>query len=196
MGDKMQTALIVVAMQNAFCHPEGSFKKRGYKIINLDQVIETNKKLIDYFHDKSWPIIYTRLAYKLDYSDAGLLLVKHPQIKQLNAYIRGSFDSAIFEYLYPLPEDVILNKTRYDPFVKTKLESILKQREINHIIVSGLLTNVCVESTIRSAFDRDFKVTLIPDATSTYSKELYESSIETIKRHFAEVCPFNELIKK
>ena len=97
MRDKMQTALIVVDMQNAFCHPEGSFRKRGYNIINLEKVIETNKKLINYFHDKNLPVIYTRLVFKPDYSDAGLLLIKHPQIKQLNAYIRDSFDNEIFK---------------------------------------------------------------------------------------------------
>jgi hypothetical protein len=55
MGDKMQTALIVVAMQNAFCHPEGSFKKRGYKIINLDQVIYI-LQYIQYNYTPSFPM--------------------------------------------------------------------------------------------------------------------------------------------
>ncbi len=192
----MKTGLIVVDMQNAFCHPNGSFRKRGYSIIELDSVIETNRRLIDFAHNKSWLVIYTRLAYQPDYSDAGLLLKKHPKIRQLCAYVRGSFDSEIFEDLSLAKSDVLLTKTRYDPFIGANLEEILKQNKLKHLIVGGLLTNICVESTVRSAFDREFEVTLVSDATSTYSEELYRNSLETMKRHFADVYTFDSLVKK
>lgn len=192
------TALIIVAMQNAFCSPEGSFQKRlqeqGKGMIKLHKVITTIKSLVSYGHCQKWLVIFTKLAYKPDYSDAGLLVKSlAPEIKELKGYIENTWDSKIIKELTPKEDDIILIKKRYDPFYNTSLEKILKKSSIRRVIIAGVLTNVCVESCVRSAFDRDFAVIVIKDATSTYSEELYQASLTTIETHFAKVISFKEL---
>ncbi len=188
------TALILVAMQNAFCSPEGSFWKRGYSILNIDSVLNTVRVLLSFAHKKGMLVIFTKLEYKSDYSDSGLL-VKHlaPEIIKLGGYCENSRDSKLFDFQECNERGIVIVKKRYDPFFNTDLEDILKAHQITHLIVAGVLTNVCVESCVRSAFDRDFEVTVIRDATSTYSEELYRASLSTMERHFAKIVLFKEL---
>lgn len=188
----MPNALLIVDMQNAFCHPSGSYSRRGYEILNLDRVIAANQSLRDLAYSREWSVVYTRLAYEPGYPDSGLLVARHPEIRQMRAYLEG-FDSEIFATLAPGDRDMVITKKRYDAFLGTRLESALRQLGTDRLIVSGLLTNVCVESTVRSAFDLGFEPAVVREATSTYFQELYEASLETMNRHFADIISVNDL---
>ena len=183
-------------MQNAFCSKEGSFWKRGYSILNIDSVLKVVQSLLSFAHKRGMLVIFTKLEYKPDYSDSGLLVKQlSPEIIKLGAYLENSWDSTIFNFQELKEHDIIIVKKRYDPFFNTELEDILKTHQITRLIVAGVLTNVCVESCVRSAFDRDFEVIVIRDATSTYSEELYVASMTTMEKHFAKVISFEELQK-
>ena len=180
-------------MQNAFCSKNGSFQKRGYSITNLNKVIKTIKLLLNFARKKKWLVIFTKLAYKKDYSDAGLLIKRNPKVRQLGGYIENTQDSEIIDTIKPQEHEIVIIKKRYDPFYNTNLERILKKNKIEKLIVAGLLTNVCVESFVRSAFDRDFEVIVIKDGTSTYSRKIRDNSLQTLETHFAKITTFNKL---
>jgi ureidoacrylate peracid hydrolase len=145
----------------------------------------------------NWPIVFTRLEYKPGYPDAGLLVRElAPQIAELGGYLRGSWDSRIVKVLVARGFDLVVRKTRYDAFYRTGLHAWLRNRCVNHLVVAGVLTNVCVESCVRSAFDRDYKVTVISDATASYSKRLHLASLSTLRRHFAEVVTYRQLVTR
>ncbi len=189
----MKTALVIVDMQNAFCSRTGSFSKRGFRLIGISKVIKNIQKLIHAAEKNKWLIVFTKLTLKKDYSDAGLLVKCSPEIIKLKAYREKTPDSEIISDLKPKKTDIIVSKKRYDPFVGTNLGKVLKKRKIKRLIVAGVTTNVCVESTIRSAFDRDFEVILVKDATTTYSKTLQKASVTTLTKHFALVTTTNAL---
>ena len=90
-----RTALILVDAQNAFCAKKGSFWKRGLSILNLNNTLRTMKSLLSFARKRKWLVIFTKLAYKQDYSDAGLLLKRNPKIAELGGYIENSWDSEI-----------------------------------------------------------------------------------------------------
>ncbi len=190
-----KTALIIVDMQNAFCSKEGSFWKRGRKILNLDKILKINQKLLSFARDKKWIVIFVKLVYKKDYSNAGLLVKNNPEIIKLKAYQENTWDSEIVDILKPRKNEYIIKKQKHDPFIGTDLLRILQKNKIKRIIISGVATNICVESTIRSAFDNDFETILIKNATSTCSRKLYNASLETINKSFGKVISLNELIK-
>lgn len=192
----VNTALIIVDMQNAFCSKNGSFWKRGRRILNLKKVLSTNKKLISFARNKKWLVIFTKLVFKKDYSDGGLLVKRNPKIVQLEAYKEGGWDSEIAESLEPRKNEYIIIKKRHDPFIGTNLLQILRKNNIRRVIVSGVVTNICVESTVRSAFDHDFETILIKDGTSTSSRKLYVSSLETVNKSFGDVMSSEELFLK
>lgn len=189
-----KTALVIVDMQNAFCSPKGSFQKRGFKLFNLRLVIKNIRKLLAFARKKRFLVIFTKLEFKKDYSNAGLLIKRFPEIVRFGGYQKR--DSKISPALKPKRDELVITKTRFDPFVGTNLEKILKKNKIKRIIVSGVLTNVCVECTVHSAFDRDFEVVVIKDAVTTYSKKLQNASLVTIQKHFGDIISLHSLKKR
>jgi ureidoacrylate peracid hydrolase len=183
----MNTALVVVDMQKAFCNPEGSFQRRGYVIENIGKIIEQCINLRKFADETGWTVFFTRLVYSEGYQGAGLLVQNNPQIRQLGGYIEGSPDSMIVDELTPKQGDIVINKNRFDPFITTTFYDQLCQFRIKKIVVCGVCTNICVESTVRGAFDRDIRVIIAEDAVTSYSKELHQASLETLRVFFASV---------
>jgi ureidoacrylate peracid hydrolase len=186
----MPIALIIIDMQNAFFI--GSFVKRGFELLNKEQIIENTKNILAYAREKQWLTIFTKLEFASDYSDAGLLVKKFPEIIQLHAY-QGK-DAEIINELKPKLNEIVIAKKQYDSFYNTKLEHVLQEKKIDKIVIAGVLTNVCVESTVRSAFEKGFEIEVISDATTTYDKELKNASLKTIEKHFGSIITIDKLL--
>lgn len=191
------TAIMLIDLQNAFCSPKGSFAARGGTIEDLEPALRVCEQLLAVGRARTLPIVFTKMQFASDYSDAGLLVkTLAPQIVEMGAYAEGSPDAAIADRFEVLPDDLVIAKNRYDPFCNTPLQAELETRHIQHLIVAGLLTNVCVESTVRAAMDRDFTVTVVSDATASYSQAAKDASLQTLARHFARVVTFEQLQKQ
>ncbi len=190
-----KSVILILDAQNAFCSPQGSLWRKGYTIFNLSLVISAIEQLLSYAHTNEIPVILTKMQSQGDYLQSNLHLTQlTPETAQIGAFLKDPWDSSIFDFRNRSEKDLTLTKKRFDPFLGTDLEAILRNSEVDHLIVAGFLTNICVESCVRSAFDRDFKVTVIEDATSTYSQPLRDASIETMRRHFAKVLPVKSLL--
>lgn len=192
-------ALALIDLQNAFCHPDGSFARRGFSLSGAEEMLGNVEKLVSFFAKIRWPIVCTQLEFAPDYSDSGLLVSHlYPTIRELGAYVRGTFDAQLLaEVEAILPQDCLhISKTRYDPFLGSDLAAKAKLIGIRHFIVAGVLTNVCVEAFVRSAFDRDFLVTTVSDATCTYFQGAHAASLATIAQHFGEVRESIDVIKQ
>jgi ureidoacrylate peracid hydrolase len=88
------------------------------------------------------------------------------QLAAVGAFVTGSWDAAIIDALEPKPDDTIVNKNRYDAFLRTDMEAILRALDATSLLISGVATNVCVESTARAAEMRGYSVTVASDCTS------------------------------
>lgn len=192
-------ALVLVDLQNAFCHPDGSWARRGMRVLSIDTVVAEAVSVTRLFRQRGWPIICTRMQYSADYADAGLLVnSQNPMIRELNGYVAGSHDAQLVEEIArELPSDVhMLTKTRYDPFVCTHILDLTNLLAVDRFFVAGVLTNVCVESFVRSAFDRDFQVTTLSTATGSYSCEAHAQALANCARHFGEVKDTETVLKE
>ena len=190
----MTTALLIVDMQNAFCSPTGSFARRGGRVEELERVIAGCNRLVSIAKTSNWLVVYTCLTFHQDYRDAGLLVADNPMIREFEAYVDGTTDAEIIDELRPLPAGAeVLRKTRYDPFCGTDLEKMLRARQIEDVIVCGVMTNVCVESTVRRAYDLDFAVRVVVDAVSAADLGQHAASLETMSRHFATLVTVDRL---
>jgi ureidoacrylate peracid hydrolase len=157
-----------------------------------DRTIRNVREIITYFRKLGLPVVTTRLEYSHGYGDGGLL-VKQARIKETSGYIEGSEESKIVDEIRDVTHDSVdVRKTRYDAFCCTSIERILRERQVSHLTFVGVLTNVCVESTLRSAFDRDFEVAIVADATTTYSESVHRASLSNIGAHFGEVLHTEE----
>lgn len=175
-----RTAVIVVDMQNDFGAEGGMFSRAGIDISMIQQAVKPTANVLAAARRIGMPIIYLKMAFKADLSDAGptdspnyvrhLLLgvgsaVQAPDGSESRVLIRDTWNTEILAALAPEAEDVLLYKHRFSGFYETELDTLLKQRGIKHLIVTGCTTSVCVESTIRDAMFRDYCCVLLADCT-------------------------------
>jgi ureidoacrylate peracid hydrolase len=176
--DPARTAVIVVDMQNAFATPGGMFDIAGLDISGAPAAIAGTQRVLTAARAVGTPVFYLQMSFKPDLSDAGdeTIPAYHKEIamKTMRRFpehhgkllVDGTWDAAIVDALKPQAGDTVVRKSRYNGFVGTDLEQQLKSRGIRHLLFTGIATNICVESTARSAFFLDFWPIIIEDAVN------------------------------
>ncbi len=173
------TALMVIDMQEYFRDTAAG-------------IINNIKKLISHCREKNIRIIYTRHAHT-DLSKDGGMLSEWWDEEEL--IMKGSPNAEILKELAPKPVDKIIQKNRYSAFYGTDLEEYLHDHYIKDIIISGVVTNLCCETTARDAFVRDFRVFFLSDGTSASEKELHTAALKNLAYGFAYIKTCAEIIK-
>jgi ureidoacrylate peracid hydrolase len=177
-------ALIVVDMQNGFCHPEGSFPRIGLGVEGADAAVRNAAIAVKQARAVDMPIIFTRHLYRLGRADEGPALIRNsPALALVNGLAAGSWDAEVVDDLDCGHDDLRVDKVRFDAFQWTSLEPLLRGLSVRKLLICGVVTNLCVETTVRSAFMRDFPVTLIEDACAAKTRRLHELSIEVLSSY-------------
>jgi nicotinamidase-related amidase len=187
-------ALIVVDMQNGFLKPDGFMVKAGLNIDQCAAAIEPNQRVIAACHEAKIPVIFTRYSLRPDYKDAGLLGEIYPALKESQAMVVGTRDWEIADELKPTGDDIILDKQRYSAFYNTNLEVLLRGLGVTMVVVTGVTTNICVESTVRDAFFRDFRVTVIEDCVGAVDEMMQQGPLHSFRYGFGDVIKSDEFI--
>ena len=175
--DLARTAFIVVDMQNAYAKKGGMLDLGvGIDESRTNPVIAANQRLLSAARAAGVQVFYLQFGYKPDLSDAGgprspnirkqmaIRLIKERPADRDKLIIEGTWGWEIIDELKPEPGDLVVKKARYSGFAGTTLENQLNGLDIRHILFTGVATNVCVESTAREAFFREFWPILIDDA--------------------------------
>jgi ureidoacrylate peracid hydrolase len=207
--DINRTALIVVDMQNAFCTKGGMFDILGtIDEAKANRVIETDKKVIEASRRRGIKVIYLRMGYRQDLSNAGgpespnywkehglVARRAHPE-KKYDFLTIGSWDWQISDKLKPLPGDIVVDKNRFSGFFNTDLNSILRTYNVKHLLFIGIATNICVESTLRDAFFHEYFPVLVSDACGNAGPDFTEqATIWNVSEVFGWVTTSADLIK-
>jgi ureidoacrylate peracid hydrolase len=206
--DLLKTAIIVVDMQNAFVRKGGYFDLVGFDISAAQRIVEPCQRIINAAREKDIKIIYFQMGYSPDLSDKGppespyaykgrvpTLLRERPELKD-KLYIYGTWGAEIIEELKPHQEDIVIKKQRYDGFVGTNLDIILRTLEIKYLIYIGTATNICVESTLRRSFFLDYFPILVSDAVSQKGpKIMQEATILNVQSTFGWVTTSEKFLK-
>lgn len=188
----MSSALLVIDMQNGFVHPEGSLPSLGMGMPNVESVIEENAAAIAAAREVGMPVIYTRSVFRPGMVDLPMRMEKllPPDFVLLE---RGSWDADIHDSLTPEPGEAVIDKNRYDAFLNTPLEQLLRSLKVSSVLVIGTVTSICVESTVRSGYMRDFDMWVASDGVAGIPGQ-HESSLATMGTSFATVLPWREAI--
>ena len=182
--DAQGLALIVVDMQNGFCHPEGSFPRIGLGLEGADAAVRNAAIAVKQARAADVPIIFTRHLYRLGRADEGPALIRNsPALTLVNGLAAGSWDADVVDDLDCEPDDLRVDKVRFDAFQWTSLEPLLRGLAVSRLVICGVVTNLCVETTVRSAFMRDYPVTLIEDACAAKTRRLHELSVEVLRSY-------------
>ena len=176
-----QSAVIVVDMQNDFGSTGGMFDRAGIDISGIQRAVSPTARALAGGRALGMKIIYLKMGYRPDLSDLGSSDARNRLIhvrfgvgqtvtssdgRESRVLIRDTWGTDIVKELAPRVEDIVMYKTRFSGFYGTDLDSVLKTAGTNTLIVTGCTTSVCVESTIRDAFFRDYRCVLLTDCTS------------------------------
>ena len=207
--DKERTALVVVDMQNSFCKKGGMMDYWSKLDESMtERVITTCQRVAAVSRKNDIPIYYLRMTYGLDvdanlgpdspffWKEKGLVAERRDPALKGGFLKAGKWDWEIVDELKPESGDIVVNKSRYSGFVNTKLDTTLRAAGIKYLLFTGLYTNICVESTLRDAFHREFFPILIRDACGpTEAEYIQDATVWNVQNALGWVTTADDLIK-
>lgn len=182
-------ALLIIDMQRDFLELGGFGDALGNDVSRLQAIVPTIKQLLEAFRAQKIPIFQTVEGHKSDLSDCPLSKLNRGKgdLKIGDVGPMGRIlildepGNAIIPELKPLPGEIIIPKPGKGAFYNTNLESLLQEQDITHLIITGVTTEVCVQTTMREANDRGYECLLVEDATESYFPEFKQSTLEMIR---------------
>ncbi len=157
--DRCRTAIVVVDMQKVFCEPDGALY-----VPATAAIVPPIAALLECARAVAVPIIYLRHVVRGDGSDTGRMRDLYPNVDRILA--RSDPGIQVIDALSPRPGDVVVDKLFYSGFHNTDLDTVLRARDIDTLVVCGTVTNVCCDTTIRDAVHREYKVIALSDASA------------------------------
>jgi ureidoacrylate peracid hydrolase len=185
-----KSALVIVDVQNDYCHPEGELAARGNDVAGVKAMMPQLHGLISAARAHGVPIIFIQTFHEKA-TDSPVWTSRSGR-GSLGVCRRGSWGAEFYE-IAPLPEEIVVNKHRYSAFIHTRLDSVLRSQRIETLIMTGVSTNVCVESTARDGFMLDYHIVMVGDACASYSPAAHEMTLENMKGYFGVVASAAEV---
>ena len=186
-----QTALLVIDMQNDFCHPDGfNGSELGLDMTAVRAIIPAVQSLVGWARENELKIIFTRESHTPDLSD----LSPSKKTRYANAgspigqtgkmgrfLVRGEPGAALIEELQPLPAEEQLDKPAHSCFVNTSLEEILEADNITHLLIVGVTTECCVLATYRHASDLGYYCLLLDDCCAAFDPKDHDATVHILQ---------------
>lgn len=182
------TALLVVDMQKAFFDSSCSMGQAGIDITPLRAAIPGTVKLVDAARNAGIPVIFTRYAYTRGMIDFPLHRRARNEARiQLKSLVENSEEIELIDELDARPDEIVIDKARPSSFYGTRLAPVLTGLQIRNLLVCGVTTNVCVETTVRDAGQRDFGTFVVRDAVAERNEERNHYALLGMAEWFADV---------
>jgi nicotinamidase-related amidase len=183
-----QTALVVIDMQRDFLEPGGFGAALGNDVTLLQSIVPTVRKLIDAFRARRMPIVHTKEGHAPDLADCppakrargrGSLRIgdRGPMGRVL---VLGEPGNDFVPELAPRQDELVLPKPGKGAFWRTPLHDLLRHRSISRLVIAGVTTEVCVQTTMREANDRGYDCLLVEDATESYFPQFKKATLDMV----------------
>lgn len=181
-------ALLIVDVQNDFCHPDGALAKRGADVSGMPDVADANVRLSEAFRWAGRPVLFARTEHG-SWTDSATWRgrIKAPGKDVDTIPVCATEWGSSFFGVAPSGSDRVIVKHRYSAFYATDLEVVLRARGVGSVCVTGVLTNVCVESTVREGFMRDYGMTVVAEACTTNTAAEHNMALQNIATYFGSV---------
>ena len=184
-----RAALLVIDMQNAFCHPEGTLGVSGVPIEAARETIAPVRQLAESFSAAGLPVIWTQQVHlERDAGRAAKVLPSHTEKRARVAAVSGSWDADFVDEVKDLVTDptFVVTKHRFGAFYETRLGALLDMLGVRSLFVVGLTANACVETTLREAYLRDYDVVAVTDAIAAVRPE-WTDTAQAVWQHYLGV---------
>lgn len=181
--DWSKSALLVIDLQNDYCHWQGAEVLNGGDVTRRTAILPAVQRLIDAAHRAATPVIFLRTTHDHTTTSSAWSVRRSGREWRHPYCVTGTWGTEYFG-VQPAPEDLEVTKHRFSGFVGTDLELRLRALGRETLIITGVDTNVCVESTMRDAYMRDFSCVLVTDATAAATEEEHAAACATLGRYF------------
>jgi len=173
--DPKRTALVLIEYQNDFTTEGGSLHDAVKDVMDETGMLENTKRLVDEARDAGATIIHAPISFAPGYGELGDPNKVYGILKGVidsNSFVKGTWGVEICDDLTPREGDIVVEGKRgLDTFATTNLDFVLRSNDIETVVLGGFLTNCCVESTMRSAYEKGYDVITLTDCTAATSEE-------------------------
>jgi ureidoacrylate peracid hydrolase len=187
------SAILVIDMQNDFCHKQGEFGKSGQSLSAIHDMAERLGNFVDSAREHGVVIIHVR-----SYLDEKFLtppaIARNKQLgRDKGICLEGTW-GAEFCGILPTKADEVVTKHTYSAFIGTDLRETLLEKEIHSLFVTGVLTNVCCESTLRHGFMLGFYTFLVEDCCASVEEAAHLAAVQNVQKYFGWVVKSNDIL--
>ena len=191
-------ALIVVDMQNDFVRVGAPLE-----VPDARETIDVHLELLEWFRRHKRPVVFTRfiagpsptLMWSWSPQIAPPVCCCWPGFRRAYGDIEGERDCvAVIDELAPLPGEPQVDKYGYNGFHRTRLTDLLHAHSVDTVLITGTVTQICVEDTARGAFHEGFQAAVVSDAVSSYAPELHRASLQTLAMKYGRVVTAQEAL--
>jgi nicotinamidase-related amidase len=187
--DWSTTALVIIDMQRDFMEPGGFGETLGNDVSQLARAVKPIAALLEAARDMGMLVVHTREGHSPDLSDAPPAKIERgaPSLRigdpgpMGRILIRGEAGHDIISELYPLDSEIVIDKPGKGAFYATEFGDVLQKYGIENLLVCGVTTEVCVNTTVREANDRGYRCVVISDGCASYFPEFHEMGLRMIK---------------
>jgi ureidoacrylate peracid hydrolase len=194
--DPKHTAVVLIEYQNDFTSEGGTLHEAVKPVMDSTNMLANTLETVRKARLLGATIVHAPITFTDDYHE----LTPEPYgilkgVVDSKSFRKGSWGSEIVEELKPLPQDIVVEGKRgLDGFASTNLDFVLRSRGITNIALGGFLTNCCVESTMRTGYEKGYNVITLKDCTATLSEEEQRVAIEKNYPMFSRPMDHNEFI--
>jgi len=194
--DPKQTALVLIEYQNDFTSEGGTLHGAVKQVMESSNMLANTVETVKKARELGITIIYEPITFTDDYHE----LTAEPYgilkgVVDSKSFRKGSWGAEIIDVLKPEPQDIVIEGKRgLCGFASTNLDFILRSRGINNIALGGFLTNCCVESTMRSGYEKGYNVVTLKDCTATLSEEEQRMAVEKNYPMFSRPMDHNDFL--
>ena len=194
--DPKRTAVVLIEYQNDFTSEGGTLHDAVKTVMNSTNMLANTLDTVKRARELGATIVHAPITFTDDYHE----LTSEPYgilkgVVDSKSFRKGSWGSEIVEELTPEPQDIVIEGKRgLDGFASTNLDFVLRSRGITNIALGGFLTNCCVESTMRTGYEKGYNVITLKDCTATLSEEEQRSAVEKNYPMFSRPMDHDEFI--
>jgi ureidoacrylate peracid hydrolase len=192
--DPKNAAVVIVDVQNDFCHSDGASARNGRDVSMAQAMAPNLKRLVDAAREAGSPVVFVRMAQTEHTMSEVSQEHKLRRGTEVPVCVEGTWGVEFYE-VEPEPGEAIVTKHRYSAFIGTDLDLVLRSKGVKSLIITGVATNVCVESTARDAFMMDYYVVFVGDCSACSAGiEVHQATLDNIERTFGIVASADEVI--
>lgn len=182
--------LLLIDLQKSFCDADGSMARQDRDIGAMVEAAKRCNELARQARARGAQVVWTRMVFRPDYSDGGeLIRTLRPNLARIGALRAGSGDEELTTLVEVDPRDIVIDKPRYSALYGTSLEVVLHAGGHRRVLVAGVTTSMCVESTVRDLGQRDYETYVIEDACADFEEERHRASLAAMAFGFARLVP-------